>query len=203
MNNEEQRILEGFRFSSEEEYKLAKKELETIHNIESKVSLADAKAALQIYNKAVSNGTFKTVIGYAFLLRLRETIVSCEIVKEDILNPIPVMKQKGKKTGTALLPDQEGRYKVLYENERNSKKIYKLVIAFMAVIIIGIFAVSLSNKYSFITYFTNYEEKIRNEVIDEYETWQADLEEREKILEESQEQAGGESIEQYKNSSRR
>lgn len=195
MNNEEQRILEGFRFSSDEEYRLAKKELDTIHNIESKVDLSDAKSALQIYNKAVSKGTFKTIIGYEFLAGLRDNIVSAELVRDELLNPIPLMQIKKKNTAASFVTDEESRYKSLYEHERNSKKAYKLVIAFMAIIIIGIFVVSFSSKYSFVTYFTNYEEQIRNQIIDEYETWQSDLEEREKLLEGSSEQTGGESIE--------
>ena len=38
-------------------------------------------------------------------------------------------------------------------------------------------------QYSILTYFTDYEEKIRNEIVDEYEEWEKQLEEREKELE--------------------
>ena len=47
--------------------------------------------------------------------------------------------------------------------------------------------ITSQNQYSIFTYFTNYEEDIRNEVVNEFEEWQQQLDEREKELDEREE----------------
>ncbi|MDE6635184.1 MAG: hypothetical protein K2K09_01080, partial [Lachnospiraceae bacterium] len=104
MNSEEKlnddMVIEGVRFDNIDEYELAKKEMEAIRTIERKYPLGNAKIALSIYNKAVTKKYFKTVVGYIFLKRLRETIVSCGLVSDDMLNPIPVFGRSADQDGS-------------------------------------------------------------------------------------------------------
>ena len=58
-----------------------------------------------------------------------------------------------------------------------------LILVLIVVIGVMLFITS-RNQYSIFTYFTNYEENIRNEIVNEYEEWQQQLEEKEKELEE-------------------
>ena len=88
---EEKYVLNGYHFETKEEYTLAQKEWETVCKLESKIPVGDPKAALQLYNQAVSKKTFKTVIGYAFLTRLRDTIVSCGLVEDKMLHSVPIV----------------------------------------------------------------------------------------------------------------
>ena len=48
--------------------------------------------------------------------------------------------------------------------------------------LIAVFLLTFKSKYSYLTYFTDYENNIRNEVIDEYEQWEKELKAREDVL---------------------
>ena len=55
-------------------------------------------------------------------------------------------------------------------------------------VVVGVMLfITSQNQYSIFTYFTNYEEDIRNEVVNEFEEWQQQLDEREKELDEREE----------------
>lgn len=182
MESKDNRTIEGIYFESEKEYESAYKELETIREIERKFAVGDAKVALSIYNKAVSKKSFKTIIGYMFLKRLRDTIVSCGLVDSESLYPIPVGDKQEKKENVRLAPAEDNKYLLLYRNENKKKKAAIMAVVVLAVVIVIMFFVTAGTKYSFVTYFTDYENDIRNEVIDEYEQWEKELTEREEAL---------------------
>ena len=54
-------------------------------------------------------------------------------------------------------------------------------------IIIAMIIITAKAKYSIFTYFTDYETKMENELIDKYEKWEDELEAREKALNSGQE----------------
>lgn len=187
MNSEEKlndgMVIEGVRFDNIDEYELAKKEMEAIRTIERKYPLGNAKIALSIYNKAVTKKYFKTVVGYIFLKRLRETIVSCGLVSDDMLNPIPVFG-KSADGGGALGNNSSDpdKYRFLYNSEKRTKTVMAIIVVALTAVIIAMFFMTSKSGYSFVTYFTDYENKIRNEVIDDYEKWENELKAREEAL---------------------
>lgn len=185
-------IVEGYEFAGKTEYEQAKREQETICNLERKMTLGDPKVALSLYNQAVSKKTFKTPVGYEFLKRLRDTIVSCGLVADDALNGIPiapkVVKERTvkrdiaieKKSKESVSDDSISR---LYENEKKKRTILTVAVITLVAVIVAMFVITMSSKYSFLTYFTDYENNIREQVIDEYEEWENSLKEREQALE--------------------
>ena len=70
-----------------------------------------------------------------------------------------------------------------------------MVICFLLVIIIVMLVITYNSQYSVFTYFTNYKSDMENELIDKYENWESELEERERQLEEREKAlSGGNSI---------
>lgn len=59
-----------------------------------------------------------------------------------------------------------------------------MVITVLLIIILGMLLVTFKTRYSVFTYFTNYKEEMREELVDEYEQWQDQLEQKEKQLDE-------------------
>ena len=174
--------LDGYEFADKADYEQAKRESDTIHNIDKKMNLGNPKAALNLYNQAISNNLFKTPVGYAFLRELRTTIISCGLVGEKDLGPIPV----GAADGTRGTDGADNSIiKNLYAKEKKKSVILSVAVFALVGIIIAMFVVTLHAKYSYITYFTDYEKNIREEVIDEYEDWEKELEAREKALDEN------------------
>lgn len=179
MEADEKYSINGLIFDDENEYNQACKEWDTICSLEKKLPLGDPKAALQLYNQAVAKKTFKTFIGYTFLKGLRDTVVKNGVVNEDVLNPIPIIARKPlARTGDTSIDRLAGKY----EKEKKKRVIMTIVIIALVTVIVGMFAITLSSKYSFITYFTNYEDNIRNEVINDYEEWESELDARESEL---------------------
>lgn len=196
--------LDGYEFDDKSEYEQAKLEWDTICNLEKKMNLGDPKVALNLYNQAVSKRSFKTPVGYAFLKRLRETIITCGLAGEEDLNMIPVVASEKSgarisglagrtvnrkkdisisKTGSDSMTD--GRLRQKYEKEKKTRVILSVAVVALTGIIIAMFVMTMNSKYSYITYFTDYENDIRESVIDEYEEWEKELDAREKALDDA------------------
>lgn len=173
--------VEGFAFDDREEYNKAKKEAEAIHYIRKNTDFDNIPLVKKMYDKLVEKGTFQTVVGYAFLKEIQQLLKSNS--KESGTEPklIPVRQMIKTVRQEAKLQSEEAkqaeRYKELYEKEKTKKTGLKITIFFLAVAIAGMFLVAQLTPY---TVFSNYEEKI----VDKYETWQENLEEKEKELNE-------------------
>ena len=189
MQSEDKMIIEGIAFENKAEYETAKKELETIRAIERKFPLGNPQVALSVYNRSVSKKSFKTIIGYMFLKRLRDTVVSCGLVSDEMLNPVLIQMGNEKNDKSEVKKDKaisnkkinvnNEKYRLLYNSEKKTKNILIAIVVALIISICGIFIFTFGSKYSYITYFTDYENEIRQEVIDEYEQWENELKERE------------------------
>ena len=181
-------VLEGYQFKNQQEYDRAKKEKEIIAYLMANTDSSDMKALLKIYNRSVDKQSFQTIIGQQFLCDLRKRLIGSQLVSEDTLAPIRVSSASGneKNAGEKSNEKKVEKYKEAYENAVAGQKIKNLIIAGLIVVILGMVAITASTRYSVFTYFTNYEENIREEVIDEMQKWEKELEEREKALEQKE-----------------
>ncbi len=181
-------ILDGYQFKDQQEFQRAKKEKETIAYLMANTDSSDMKALLKIYNRSVDKQSFQTIIGQQFLCDLRKRLVGSGLVSEDTLAPIQIVSEGNVagKSGDKAAAAKVEKYKEAYEDAVAGQKIKNIIIAALIVIIIGMVAITASTRYSVFTYFTNYEEDIRNEIIDEMQQWEKELEEREKALEQTE-----------------
>lgn len=172
-----------FHFESRESFEQAKKETEIIQKIMESTDISNPKTALKVYNKAVSEKIFSTISGYFFLMELRQGILDSGLVTERALAPIPIKEPKGKKndvlSGTST---QERRFRKLYEGQKLLNKKLKIVVAALAVLIVGFVIVNFKFEYTIFTYFTNYKANMEEELVDKYEKWETDLKTREEKL---------------------
>ena len=144
--------MDRYTFESRESYEKAVKEEELIQQLKKKADLKNNKTVLKLYNKLVAEKTFSTVIGYDFLEELRTQIL------------------------------KSGKYKKLYENEKLKNKKLKIALVAALVLLAGFVIINFRFQYSIFTYFTNYKANMEEELIDKYENWQANLEQREQAL---------------------
>lgn len=182
--------IEHFSFESREDYDRAEKELEFIEKIRENVDLTLGENAHKVYIKAVTDKMFQTVIGYLFLLELRQTIEQSGVVPLEELEDIPVKVVEN--TGQDVIQERayrENRFRRLYEGQRLLNKKFKIIIAALVILITGFVIINFRLEYSIFTYFTNYKANMEEEIVNKYENWQNQLEEREKKLQESEGQA--------------
>ena len=164
--------MDRYTFESRESYEKAVKEEELIQQLKKKADLKNNKTVLKLYNKLVAEKTFSTVIGYDFLEELRTQILKSGLVSEELLPEIPV-KVEEKKEQDTLPPKKNvsGKYKKL-----------KIALVAALVLLAGFVIINFRFQYSIFTYFTNYKANMEEELIDKYENWQANLEQREQAL---------------------
>lgn len=179
--------IDQYSFVSREEYERALKEKETIAYLQANTGSDDAKALLKVYNRSVEKESFRTVIGIQYLSALRKQLSMSGVVTEEALAPVPIPGGVAKgKTAEGMdqsqLERQVSRYKAAYESARSGRIIKNMTIVILIAVIIAILLITYQSRYSVFTYFTNYKEKMRDELIDEYKDWETQLEQKEQEL---------------------
>lgn len=196
--------VEGFTFETEEEARLAGKEAEGIKYIRSRNDMDDPDAVLKLYNRLIEKEIFTTPVGIGFLEELQSNLLAIPYIRQEQLLPLPVFKpQKSrvspgaqeKTAGPKQLSDEkvEGRtgseekQKIVparMQSERDYRKPF-LISTFFAVVfgvaLIGIFIIIVMSTNN--VTILNYE----NQLIDRYEQWEMDLNQRESELREREE----------------
>jgi len=182
-----QQSLENFTFESRETYEQAKMEMEIIQQLQQKADLTDARTALKVYNKAVAEKMFSSIVGYCFLTDLRHVIIKNDLATEQTLPDIPVKEIVRKQRDTMpTRPAHGDRYQRLYEGQKLLNKKMKIALVAMVIMLIGFIIINFRFEYSIFTYFTNYKANMEEELINKYEYWQEDLEKRESQLEQKE-----------------
>lgn len=179
--------IDQYSFGSREEYERALKERETIAYLQANTGSNDAKALLKVYNRSVEKESFRTVIGIQYLSALRRQLSMSGIVTEESLAPVPVPGgmangRTAEGSDQSQLERQVSRYKAAYESARSGRIIKNMTIFILIMVIIAILLITYQSRYSVFTYFTNYKEKMREELIDEYTDWETQLEQKEQEL---------------------
>lgn len=186
--------VEGYAFETKEQERIAKHELEVIDYIRSNTGMDDPDVVLALYNKLVLKEIFVTPVGYDFLHKLQEYLYATPYIKRDDILPIPVFapqgaSSSGEKKSRAEVQQrrkkQQEKAEVVNKNRREENRNYKRmfhVSTFFAVVfalcVVGMFVITWMSKDS-LTIF-NYE----NQIVDKYESWEKQLDEREQQLNE-------------------
>lgn len=171
-------VIESFRFDTKNEYDAAKKEQEAILFIESKIKENDITSVLKVYNKLIDKKTFRTMIGYQFLIKLRATLLESSLYTLEEINPIPIFKRiNNAQVSKTLTKEEESISKrtLLLEENKVRRKNLKVVNAFLIVLIVILLFLSYHDREGL---FANYEQQVLNR----YSTWQEELDKREKEL---------------------
>lgn len=184
-------VLDGYLFANAAELERAKKEQETIQYLTANTNMADMKALYKLYKMSVEKKSFQTIFGLQYLEEIRKRLIGSGVVEEDLLEPIPVQTaaiKKPKGTDRTNTMDQTEKYKKAYENAKAGNKIRTFFIIVLFVVIAVMVGITYKSQYSVFTYFTNYKENMKNEILNEYENWESDLNKREKKIKEKEQQ---------------
>lgn len=181
--------IDEYSFVNREEYERALKEKETVAYLRANTESNDNKALLKIYNRSVEKKSFHTVIGLEYLISLRRQLIASGIVTGETLAPVPVIRTTAVGKGSehqdqSQLERRVVRYKAAYESARTGRIIKNMAIVILLIVIFAILLITYQSRYSVFTYFTNYKEDMREELIDEYVDWENQLEQKEKELNE-------------------
>ncbi len=180
----EKYTVEHFEFEEKEAYERALKEYNVIQAIKKKKRL-NAKTSVLLYQKAVEEKTFSTVVGYSFLEELRQIIRKAGVAGEGKLAAIPVsgkQDQTGDNRSSVKNGGDSEKYKRLYNGQCLLNRRLKIVVVALLFLVAAIVIIDLKSEYSVFTYFTDYKAKMEEELIDKYESWESELKAREDAL---------------------
>lgn len=178
--------VDGYLFEDEQTAELARKEEEGIRFIKERTPLENPEVVFRLYKKLLEQNLFVTPVGIRFLTKLQDILLASAGIANDEIPPIPV------KNAVVIRKNEEHTAKEEQEKKEEKKKDEKkgkkgvdyrrpfLVSTFFAIIlgvsVIGMFVINAisGNNVNIINY--------REQILNEYSGWEAELKEEEERL---------------------
>jgi hypothetical protein len=198
--------VDGFSFDSRKRAQRAKKEKDSVAYIRKQTSLKNPDTVLKLYNTLLDEEYFETEVGISFLRELQTRLRLSGGIDTDTLRPIPCVKAveedssfpdaklsgldsessattnskdaslaKGHSKNSAKSGTKSGTKAVVSKRAFQTALVFDFILAACVAGMFVITALSGNNKN-----ILNY----KNEVINEYEAWQTELNNRQAELEE-------------------
>lgn len=185
-------IIEGFRFTNAQLAAQAKREADGVRYIKENTDMENPEMVLHLYHKLITEELFETPIGIGFLKELRDYLSAVPSIREPELETISVEKLlKSTETRTSIekagrerkkLQDKVNADKKLEQTKKNFRNSL-LCNLFLVIVVIGMFIVATTGDHPNIL---SYE----NKIIDKYAEWQQELEEREQAVKVREQELG-------------
>ena len=173
------RNVDGYRFSCDEDVKMAREELKKINLISEKLNANNPQATLLVYNKCIQSNLFTTPVGIDYLKSLQSYLRKCDAVNQEEILDIPIRISYI----DALELKANNRYKNLEkEDTRDFRTGFKLSVFFNIVLIVMVIAMFVIALTADNPNIINY----KNAIVNEYSAWEQDLTERENIIREKE-----------------
>lgn len=177
-------IVGGFVFATEVEAKAAKNDENKIQSIDKKLNYKNFEAVAMVYNKAIENHVFETIIGEMYLKKLQGHLLETKETDSDFeLQPIPIRS----KLSVPKQPDEIAKPKIQIRSQKESREKLKFSIMLnflLALLIVILFIITLTGENANII---NYKTVITNE----YAQWEQELQEREAAVREKEKELLG------------
>lgn len=182
METEEKLNVNGFRFETEELAQEAQNELKNIYQMRKKTNMHNIEEVFALYNKLLEMKVCKTPVGYCYLRELQGYLLKNQNLLSKKVEVIPIEPTRSKILGTMSnrARELEQRRMKTYQKELRLSIIINIFLC-IAVAIMLYIATTGNHKN-----ILNYEEQI----INQYEHWELELQEREKTVREYEKKYG-------------
>lgn len=185
MNGRNREVINGFVFENAAEERQAEKEAEGVLYIRERMDMDEPEAVLQIYNKMIQQELFETAVGYVYLSEMREYLLSIPFINKEKILPIqvqhPALEESLKRrTKLAAKPEES---KIINPDYKKRFQAAAFIAGILTVSVIAMFVITATSDNATIL---NYE----TELINRYEEWEQELEEREAAVSEKEEELG-------------
>lgn len=164
--------VDGFAFETEEAATAAKDELTGINIVRSKVNMKNPEKVLEVYNQILDKRLCKTAIGWCYLRELQQYLINNGM--GDRVRPIPIEPVRDKVV--SHIKYGNANVKVQKENDKNGLHAFSYLLNVVLVVAVGLM-LYLATTGDSVTVL-NYE----NQLVDKYEHWEQELNQREQEL---------------------
>ena len=186
-------LVGGIAFTDIKQAKIAQIEQKRIEVLDAKLNYNDMDAVANVYKKARDNRTFQTPVGINYMMRLYHWLKNNNY---EGIDKMYVVMDVGETKNSTDNPDNERhterdnvwRSRLQAEKHKQKELAKKLrlslvINAVLVVLVILLFVISQTGSNPTVL---NYKTKI----INQYTSWEQELEQREKIVEEKEAQLG-------------
>ncbi len=163
--------VSGFSFTDEDLAALAKKEVEGVKYVRSKVDMSDPAAVLAVYQKMIRGRMFQTQVGIAYLKELQYYLLGCDDIDKRAIIPIPVSQ-------VVTVTESPAKVRELERQLADKNKWLFAAVAGIFILLVLVVVMLVIASTSGSTTILNYE----NEIINKYSAWEQELSEREHAL---------------------
>lgn len=173
--------VEGFRFHTQQDVKLAEAEVAKIQKLEEKLDYQNPKMMKLVYDKTIDSRVFKTQVGFTFLKKLQDELLET-YPKEEIQDiPVNQIYQLREQTNPAQkrVEHTVKKVKTQQDKEKDKLRTSMLVNAVLVILIALMFYITTTSKNPNIL---NYEKALQNKYVD----WEQELTEREQQIREKE-----------------
>ncbi|MCM1500007.1 MAG: hypothetical protein NC124_16215 [Clostridium sp.] len=173
-------VVGGFVFPSYKEAQIALREQKNIEVIRTQTAASDGEAMHELYVKLLERNVFKTVVGFGYLYELRRKLTEEFGYDEQELPEITLPKRMAYDTVSEL---NQGVMENRIQQLMLTKKRMAIVIAALIFMVVAMFIIAAINPN--VGYINT-----ENKIINKYEVWQQELEQREKAVKEKEAELG-------------
>lgn len=175
----DKRYVNGYYFIGEDDADLARQEEKKIAYLEQHMDYNQPNTVLKIYCKAVEERIFKTPIGFDYLRRVQDFLLSCQGITPEMVPPIKLFVNFKPRLRETTNPARN-RVKPPKEKVKISPAFLSamLNIALLILVFFMFFIAVESDNPNIL----NYENAINNR----YASWEQELNEREKVIREKE-----------------
>ena len=164
-------LVDGFLFEDEDLANEARKEAEGIQYVNSRMDFEKPAKVLAVYQKMIKSRMFQTEVGFTYLKQLQDYLRNSPDVDKVEILAIPV-------TGSIEVKETAERTKKIDAKIKKHNRFLFASVAGNFVLLLVIVAMMIIAASAGSTTIINYE----NKLIDKYTYWQAQLEEKEAML---------------------
>ncbi|MDE6624960.1 MAG: hypothetical protein K2K56_01175 [Lachnospiraceae bacterium] len=173
-------VVDGFVFPSYKEAQIAIKEQKNIEVIRTQTADSDGEAMYELYVKLLERNMFKTVVGFSYLYELRRLLTDELGYDEQKLPRVALPKRMEYDTVSEI---NQGVLESKVQQLMLIKKRMTIVITALIFMVVAMFVIAAINPN--VGYINT-----ENKIINKYEVWQQELEQREKAVQEKEAELG-------------
>lgn len=183
MNSDQTSLsVSGYLFFTEKDAQLARAEEQKVEYLEARIDYSAPESIHYIYEQTIRERVFKTPVGFRYLERLRDFLLSQSEIDPAAVSDIPLYVTFDGELRESSNPARE-RVTPSRKKDRDKEKtrftLSVILNVMLALAIVSMFYISFVSEHPNIV---NYERAIT----DKYASWQQELTEREQVIREKE-----------------
>ncbi len=181
MENQQEKTVAGYLFTTEKDVRLAEAERKKIEYLEMRIDYAKPETILRVYEKSIQERIFKTPVGLQYLKQQQDFLLAQEGVDPDSVMPIPLYASFDGELRDKPNPARNRlRGKAAGGEKQKSGFFASVVLNILLVLAVcAMFTIALNSENPNIL---NYERAVR----DKYASWEQELTQREQTIREKE-----------------